>query len=189
MEAPKNSMAWLPIIIPAVTSFMVMYYGANMEEKKQTDEKLLQEVQSINKELHETNVTFKGIQVEVQHLSEGQKKMEKRKIFFLFGNIWSIKGKKNVLVSKLTFISVMPVLFAIVGGVLTFFINSVWGISFLLCAVYASRHFQYVTSITKTLDKNYVDLINKISIILCICLMLILVYWLNPYTKPIEIYN
>lgn len=78
MEAPKNSMAWLPIIIPALTSFMVMYYGANMEEKKQTDEKLLQEVQSINKELHETNVTFKGIQVEVEHLSEGQKKMEER---------------------------------------------------------------------------------------------------------------
>ena len=110
-------------------------------------------------------------------------------LFFLFGNIWSIKGKKNVLVSKLIFISVMPVLFAIVGGVLTFFITPVWGISFLLCAVYASRHFQYVTSITKTLDKNYVDLINKISIILCICLMLILVYWLNPYTNPIEIYN
>ena len=110
-------------------------------------------------------------------------------LFFLFGNIWSIKGKKNVLVSKLTYISLMPVLFAIVGGVLTFFINPIWGISFLLCAVYASRHFQYVTSITKTLNKNYVDLINKISIILCICLMLILVYWLNPYTNPIELYN
>jgi hypothetical protein len=110
-------------------------------------------------------------------------------LFFLFGNIWSIKGKKNVLISKLTYISLMPVLFAIVGGVLTFFINPIWGISFLLCAVYASRHFQYVTSITKTLNKNYVDLINKISIILCICLMLILVYWLNPYTNPIEIYN
>ena len=110
-------------------------------------------------------------------------------LFFLFGNIWSIKGKKNVVISKLTYISLMPVLFAIVGGVLTFFINPIWGISFLLCAVYASRHFQYVTSITKTLNKNYVDLINKISIILCICLMLILVYWLNPYTNPIEIYN
>ena len=110
-------------------------------------------------------------------------------LFFLFGNIWSIKGKKNVLGSKLTYISLMPVLFAIVGGVLTFFVTPIWGISFLLCAVYASRHFQYVTSITKTLNKNYVDLINKISIILCICLMLILVYWLNPYTNPIEIYN
>ncbi|MBL6899498.1 MAG: hypothetical protein ISR28_00775 [SAR86 cluster bacterium] len=110
-------------------------------------------------------------------------------LFFLFGNIWSIKGKKNVLASKLTYISLMPVLFAIVGGVLTFFVTPIWGISFLLCAVYASRHFQYVTSITKTLNKNYVDLINKISIILCICLMLILVYWLNPYTNPIEIYN
>ena len=109
-------------------------------------------------------------------------------LFFLFGNIWSIKGKKNVLASELTYISLMPVLFAIVGGVLTFFVTPIWGISFLLCAVYASRHFQYVTSITKTLNKNYVDLINKISIILCICLMLIFTYWLNPYSNPIETY-
>lgn len=78
MEGPKNTMAWLPIIIPALTSFMVMYYGASMQEEKETDQKLLEEVQSINKEMHETNVTFKGIQVEVKHLSEGQKKMEKR---------------------------------------------------------------------------------------------------------------
>ena len=58
----------------------------------------------------------------------------------------------------------------------------------LLFAVYTSRHIKYITSIYSALDKNYVDLINKISIILCICLMLILVFWLNPYTNPIEIY-
>lgn len=78
MDTPKGTMGWLPIIIPALTSFMVMYYGATMQEEKETDEKLLEEVQSINRELHETNVTFKGIQVEVKHLHESQKKMEER---------------------------------------------------------------------------------------------------------------
>ena len=110
-------------------------------------------------------------------------------LLFLFGNMWSIRANSNELVSKLANLSLLPLLIAIAGGTLTFFVNPIWGISFLLCAVYASRHFQYVTSITKTLNKNYVDLINKISIILCICLMLILVYWLNPYTNPIAIYN
>lgn len=69
---------WLPLIIPSITSLMVMYYGGVMQEEKETDQKMLQEVQSISKEMHETNVTFKGIQVEVKHLSEGQKKMEQR---------------------------------------------------------------------------------------------------------------
>ena len=75
------------------------------------------------------------------------------------------------------------------GGTLTFFVNPIWGISSLLFAVYASRHIKYITSIYSALDKNYVDLINKISIILCICLVLIFTYWVNPYTYPLEIYN
>jgi hypothetical protein len=51
------------------------------------------------------------------------------------------------------------------------------------------RHIKFVNSMIDILDSPFKDLINKISIILCICLMLILVYWLNPYTNPIEIYN
>ena len=109
-------------------------------------------------------------------------------LLFLFGNMWSIRGNSNGLVSKLANLSLLPLLIAIVGGTLTFFVNPIWGISSLLFAVYASRHIKYITSIYSALDKNYVDLINKISIILCICLMLILVFWLNPYTNPIEIY-
>jgi hypothetical protein len=109
-------------------------------------------------------------------------------LLFLFGNMWSIRGNSNELVSKLANLSLLPLLIATVGGTLTFLVNPIWGISSLLFAVYTSRHIKYITSIYSALDKNYVDLINKISIILCICLMLILVFWLNPYTNPIEIY-
>ena len=109
-------------------------------------------------------------------------------LLFLFGNMWSIRANNNELVSKLANLSLLPLLIAIAGGTLTFFVNPIWGISSLLFAVYTSRHIKYITSIYSALDKNYVDLINKISIILCICLMLILVFWLNPYTNPIEIY-
>ena len=109
-------------------------------------------------------------------------------LLFLFGNMWSLRANSNELVSKLANLSLLPLLIAIAGGILTFFVNPIWGISSLLFAVYTSRHIKYITSIYSALDKNYVDLINKISIILCICLMLILVFWLNPYTNPIEIY-
>jgi hypothetical protein len=109
-------------------------------------------------------------------------------LLFLSGNMWSIRGNSNELVSKLANLSLLPLLIATVGGTLTFLVNPIWGISSLLFAVYTSRHIKYITSIYSALDKNYVDLINKISIILCICLMLILVFWLNPYTNPIEIY-
>ena len=109
-------------------------------------------------------------------------------LFFLFGNIWSIRGSNNEFISNLSYVALLPVLFAISGGALTFFLNPIWGIGFLLCAIYASRYVKYITSGIKALGGNYLDLMNKISIILCICLMLILVYWLNPYTNPIEIY-
>ena len=109
-------------------------------------------------------------------------------LLFLFGNMWSIRANSNELVSKLANLSLLPLLIAIAGGTLTFLVNPIWGISFLLFAVYTSRHIKYITSTYSALDKNYVDLINKISIILCICLMLILVFWLNPYTNPIKIY-
>ena len=109
-------------------------------------------------------------------------------LLFLFGNMWSIRGNSNELVSKLANLSLLLLLIATVGATLTFLVNPIWGISSLLFAIYTSRHIKYNTSIYSALDKNYVDLINKISIILCICLMLILVFWLNPYTNPIEIY-
>ena len=35
-------------------------------------------------------------------------------------------------------------------------------------------------------SKEDIALINKISVMLCICLMIMLAYWLNPYTEPLK---
>jgi hypothetical protein len=58
-----------------------------------------------------------------------------------------------------------------------------------LSVVYLARHLTLINSIISIFPNNYQDLINKISIILCICLMLIFTYWINPYTYPLAIYN
>ncbi|RZP01829.1 MAG: hypothetical protein EVA48_04870 [Gammaproteobacteria bacterium] len=111
-------------------------------------------------------------------------------LFFLSGNIWSIRSSSNENLKKqLTFFSLIPFISAIFGGLLTIFINPISGILFLLSVVYVARHINFINSIISLFDSSYKELINKISIILCICLMLIFTYWINPYTYPIEIYN
>ena len=110
-------------------------------------------------------------------------------LFFLFGNIWSIRNFESSKYKKeLTLISFIPLSTAILGAFLTVYINPAWGTAFLLSVVYLARHLTLIKSMVSIFPNNFQDLINKISIILCICLMLILTYWINPYTYPLAIY-
>ena len=110
-------------------------------------------------------------------------------LFFLFGNIWSIRNFESSKYKKeLTLISFIPPSTAILGALLSIYINPAWGTAFLLSVVYLARHLTLIKSMVSIFPKNFQDLINKISIILCICLMLILTYWINPYTYPLAIY-
>ena len=111
-------------------------------------------------------------------------------LFFLSGNIWSVRNIKNSKYKKkLTLISFIPPSVAILGAFLSIYANPAWGMAFLLSAVYMARHLTLINSMVAVFPNNFQDLINKISIILCICLMLILTYWINPYTYPLAIYN
>ena len=111
-------------------------------------------------------------------------------LFFLFGNIWSIRNFESSKYKKeLTLISFIPPSSAILGAFLTVYINPAWGTAFLLSVVYLARHLTLIKSMVSIFPNNFQDLINKISIILCICLMLIFTYWINPYTYPLAIYN
>ena len=76
----------------------------------------------------------------------------------------------------------------LIGGVFTLYINPAWGIGFLMIGFYFSRFARSYFSIFTVISLTYIDLFNRISIILCICLMLIFTYWLNPYSNPIETY-
>ena len=110
-------------------------------------------------------------------------------LFFLFGNIWSIRNFESSKHKKeLTLISFIPPSTATLGAFLTVYINPAWGTAFLLSVVYLARHLTLIKSMVSIFPNNFQDLINKISIILCICLMLILTYWINPYTYPLAIY-
>ena len=110
-------------------------------------------------------------------------------LFFLFGNIWSIRNfESSKYKEELTLISFIPPSTAILGAFLTVYINPAWGTAFLLSVVYLARHLTLIKSMVSIFPNNFQDLINKISIILCICLMLILTYWINPYTYPLAIY-
>jgi len=35
----------------------------------------------------------------------------------------------------------------------------------------------------------YLGLINRITVMLCICIMVMLAYWLNPYSEPLKLYK
>ena len=69
------------------------------------------------------------------------------------------------------------------------FINPAWGILLILVSTFTTRHLKIINSMISLFDDSYNNLFDKISIILCICLVLIFTYWVNPYTYPLETYN
>ena len=110
-------------------------------------------------------------------------------LFYLSGQIWSIKSNfKEQYKSQLRKMALIPILLALLGIALTLSINPAWGVGFLMIGFYSSRFIRFYYSIFKVISKPYIDLLNRISIILCICLMLIFTYWLNPYSNPLEAY-
>ena len=110
-------------------------------------------------------------------------------LFFVFGKIWSLQSYfEEQYKSQLKKIALMPIFLALLGIALTVFINPAWGVGFLMISFYLTRFIRFYYSIFKVISKPYIDFLNRISIILCICLMLIFTYWLNPYSNPIETY-
>ena len=86
-------------------------------------------------------------------------------------------------------ISLIPFAVAVTGAFFSFFINPAWGILLMLVSTFTTRHLKIINSMISLFDDSYNNLFDKISIILCICLVLIFTYWVNPYTYPLEIYN
>ena len=62
-------------------------------------------------------------------------------LFFLCGNIWSVRDIDNSKYKKqLTLIAFIPPSAATIGALLSVCINPAWGIAFLLSVVYLARH-------------------------------------------------
>ena len=106
-------------------------------------------------------------------------------LFYLFGQIWFVKSNFGEQYNRqLKELALMPILLDLIGSGLTVYKNSAWGVGFIMIGLYLSRFVKFYYSIFKVISKPYIDLLNRISIILCICLMLIFTYWLNPYSNP-----
>ena len=111
-------------------------------------------------------------------------------MFFLCGSVWSFRDYDNShYKSRIIIISLIPFAVAVTGAFFSFFINPAWGILLMLVSTFTIRHLKIINSMISLFDDSYNNLFDKISIILCICLMLIFTYWVNPYTYPLEIYN
>ena len=111
-------------------------------------------------------------------------------MFFLCGSIWSFRNyDNNHYKSRIIIISLIPLAVAVIGAFFSIFINPAWGILLILVSTFSARHLKIINSMISLFDDSYNNLFDKISIILCICLVLILTYWVNPYTYPLEIYN
>ena len=111
-------------------------------------------------------------------------------MFFLCGTIWSFRDHDNShYKSSIIIISLIPLAVAVTGTFFSIFINPAWGILLMLVFIFTTRHLKIINSMISLFDDSYNNLFDKISIILCICLVLIFTYWVNPYTYPLEIYN
>ena len=109
--------------------------------------------------------------------------------FLLSGYIRSLRSYyEGNYKDELSSISLIPIFLASTSGLLTILLNPVWGIGFLLIGSYLTRFIKTLYTIFNIFPKKYLDLFNRISIILCICLMLIFTYWVNPYSNPIRAY-
>ena len=110
-------------------------------------------------------------------------------LLFLFCNIWSFKSNfEDQHKSQLKIIATILIFLTLTGITLTISVNPAWGIGFLMLGFYLFRFVRFYYSIFEVISNTYIDLFNRISIILCICLMLIFTYWLNPYSNPLETY-
>ena len=111
-------------------------------------------------------------------------------MFFLCGSLFSFRDyDHSYFKSRIIIISLIPLAVAVTGAFFSLFINPAWGILLMLVSTFGIRHLKIINSMISLFDDSYNNLFDKISIILCICLVLIFTYWVNPYTYPLEIYN
>tara|TARA_Y100000590_G_scaffold91505_1_gene103277 strand:+ start:979 stop:1473 length:495 start_codon:yes stop_codon:yes gene_type:complete len=72
------------------------------------------------------------------------------------------------------------------SGVLTYYLNPAYGLTFLLVGLLAL----FFSKLSRNLDTQipfwYQELIRKSNIMICICLLVMIGYWLNPYSEPLS---
>ena len=109
-------------------------------------------------------------------------------LFFSSSYLWSQSRIKTSILSRNQALGLATIFLfsAPLGGVLTFFLNPVYGLSLILTIMLGLFFFRVPNQTETKFPYWFKELILKSNIMLCICLIVMLAYWLNPYTVPLN---
>ena len=111
-------------------------------------------------------------------------------LFFASTYLWA-QSKITVSIFPENFAFRMSLVFLITtvgGGLLTLYVNPVYGLSLILTTLLSLFLFGLPDQTKVQSPFWFKELIRKSNIMLCICLIVMLAYWLNPYTEPLNHY-
>ena len=112
-------------------------------------------------------------------------------LFFIAGYIFSLMKKDSLISFKLLmlFLASNSILIALLSFFLSYYLNPVWGLGLILFGVLVLNQYPLPTELNHKFPPWYLGLINRITVMLCICIMVMLAYWLNPYSEPLKLYK
>ena len=111
-------------------------------------------------------------------------------LFFASSYLWT-QSKITASIFPLNFafrLALIFLLIAVGGGLLTFYLNPAYGLSLFLVCLLNLLFFGLPDNTKIQSPFWFKELVRKINIMLCICLIVMLAYWLNPYTEPLNYY-
>ena len=112
-------------------------------------------------------------------------------LFFVSGYIFSLMKRTSLVSFKplMLFFALSSTLIALISIFMSLFINPAWGMGLMLFGILILNKYPIPIKFNHKFPAWYSGLINRIIVMLCICIMVMLAYWLNPYSEPIKLYK
>jgi len=112
-------------------------------------------------------------------------------LFFIAGYIFSLMNKSSLVSfkSSMLFLISNSILIAFLSFFLSYYFSPVWGLGLMLFGVLLLNQYPLSAELNHKFPPWYLGLINRITVMLCICIMVMLAYWLNPYSEPLKLYK
>ena len=103
---------------------------------------------------------------------------------FISGFLWSQSGLFKV--ANLRYLGSIILLVTLSSGFLSILLIPVYGLIMILILLLGIRFLQLPDRIKTIFPLWFLQLVNKINVMICICILLMLTYWLNPYSNPLS---
>ena len=103
---------------------------------------------------------------------------------FISGFLWSQSGLFKA--ANLRYLGSIILLVTLSSGFLSILLIPVYGLIMILILLLGIRLLQLPDRIKTIFPLWFLQLVNKINVMICICILLMLAYWLNPYSNPLS---